>query len=283
MSQSKQALRTRIRSIGSTRKITKAMEMIANAKLLKQRNKMEANREYATKLQDTVNEIAIRNPEIQNDYMKQKSTTKMLTIMFGSDLGLCGSYNQNAIKYAKENLNLEDPIYVIGSSIHHQMVEEGFNVLNEKPISTDDLDFIGLKHYVEVGIDQYLTNQTGGLQILYTRFVNTMSFEPSLKQLLPFSMDEEPVNASEMHQETLFEPDAETILDTLIPMMIADVTYACWMESSTAEQGSRRMAMKTATDNADELSDTLRLQYNKARQSAITQEITEIVSGSTAV
>ncbi len=283
MSQSKQALRTRIKSIGSTRKITKAMEMIANAKLLKQRNKMEANREYATKLQDTVNEIAVRNPEIQNDYMKQKSSTKALTIMFGSDLGLCGSYNQNAIKYAKENLNLEDPIFVIGTSIHHQMMEEGFNVMNEEPISTDDLDFLSLKNYVKTGIDQYLKNEVGTVNVLYTRFVNTMSFEPSIKQLLPFAMDQEVAVDETMHQETLFEPSAEVILDTLIPMMIADVTYACWMEASTAEQGSRRMAMKTATDNADELSDTLKLQYNKARQSAITQEITEIVSGSTAV
>ncbi len=283
MSQSKQALRTRIKSIGSTRKITKAMEMIANAKLLKQRNKMEANREYATKLQDTVNEIAVRNPDIQNDYMKQKTSTKTLTIMFGSDLGLCGSYNQNAIKYAKENLNLEDPIFVIGTSIHHQMMEEGFNVMNEEPISTDDLDFLSLKNYVKTGIDQYLKNEVGTVNVLYTRFVNTMSFEPSIKQLLPFAMDQEVAMDETMHQETLFEPSAEVILDTLIPMMIADVTYACWMEASTAEQGSRRMAMKTATDNADELSDTLKLQYNKARQSAITQEITEIVSGSTAV
>lgn len=284
MSQSKQALRSRIRSVNSTRKITKAMEMIANAKLLKQRNNMENNREYASKLQDMVNEIAVRNPHIENDYMKTNDSKKTLTIVFGSDLGLCGSYNQNVVKALKDEGCYDDLMYLVGSSLHHQLKEEGFHLLNETPISSDNLEFQGLKDLVDVATKMYLEGEISCFRILYTRFVNTMSFVPTFKQILPFTFEsvDEKQPQSEM-VETLFEPDAQTILDTLIPMMIADVIYSSWIETTTAEQGSRRMAMKTATDNADELSDKLKLEYNKARQAAITQEITEIVGGSTAV
>ena len=285
MSQSKQALRTRIRSVNSTRKITKAMEMIANAKLLKQRNKMEANREYATKLQSMVNEIVVKNPGVDNPYMIKNHGEKTMTIVFASDLGLCGGYNQAIIKSLKESNTKDDEILLIGTSIYHQMKEEGFHLINEKPISSDGLQYLELKDFINKGVDKYFNNEIGCFRLLYTRFVNTMSFEPTFKQILPFAMEESKYNdtTTSMHVETLFEPDAESILEKLIPMMIVDVCYSCWMEATTAEQGSRRMAMKTATDNADELSDQLKLEYNKARQAAITQEITEIVGGSTAV
>ena len=113
--------------------------------------------------------------------------------------------------------------------------------------------------------------------------MNTMSFKPETIHILPCELDEEESTEGTMHVETLFEPDANSILAEVMPMMIADMIYSAWMESTTSEQGSRRMAMKTATDNADELSSELLLEYNKARQAAITQEITEIVGGSDAV
>lgn len=285
MSQSKQALRARIKSVNSTRKITKAMEMIANAKLVKQRNRMEANREYAQKLQDTVDEIVANNRDAECKYMHHKGNGKTATIIFCSDLGLCGAYNQNVVKYAKEHIKLEDPILLIGTSMYRTMREAGFNLVNEYPIEGDKLKFLALKDLTQEMIQKYLKDEVGVVQVLYTKFVNTMTFKPELDILLPTERKEVKVKKEEgkMHVETLFEPDATTILNELIPMMIYDVIYADWMESSTAEQGSRRMAMKTATDNADELSTNLMLEYNKARQAAITQEITEIVGGSAAV
>lgn len=289
--QSRQALRTRIKSVQSTRKITKAMEMIANAKLFRQRTKMEANREYAQRLQDTVNEIMYKNPDAESQFLKKTESSHRMTIIFGSDLGLCGGYNGNVLKLAREQLDPNDPVILIGTSLYHQFQEYGFHLLNAEPISSDKVTFLELKKAVETGIKLYQNDEVGTVQLLYTEFVNTMTFRPEFDVLLPCTIDEqkkEEIAAAdkadkELPKETLFEPNAETILDQLIPMMVQDVAYSDWMESTTSEQGSRRVAMKTASDNADNLSSSLQLEYNKARQAAITQEITEIVGGSSAV
>lgn len=284
MGQSKQELRSRIKSVNSTKKITKAMEMIANAKLVKQRSRMEANREYAQRLQDTVDEIVANNQGVESRYMRKTANEKKGTIIFCSDLGLCGGYNANVMKMAKEHLNKEDPMILVGTALYRQMKEAGFKMLNDHPISSDRITFLGLKEYVEQITSYYQRGEVGTVQLLYTRFVNTMTFKPDFDILLPCEANEvEIAKKDAMYVETLFEPDPETILNSLIPMMIQDVAYADWMESTTAEQGSRRVAMKNATDNADELSSSLKLEYNKARQAAITQEITEIVGGSSAV
>lgn len=279
--QSRQALRTRIKSVQSTRKITKAMEMIANAKLFRQRARMEANREYAQRLQDTVNEIAATNPGVESRYLVKNSSDRKMTVIFCSDLGLCGGYNANIIREAKEHLNPTDPVFLVGTSLYSQFVEAGFNLLNSEPVSSDQLSFQKLKEAVMSGIEMYQNNEVGTVQILYTKFVNTMSFRPEFGILVPFSLDE--TQKRNDHVETLFEPGPDEILDHLIPMMVTNVAYSNWMESTTSEQGSRRVAMKTASDNADDLVSTLQLEYNKARQASITQEITEIVSGSNAV
>lgn len=281
--QSRQALRSRIKSVQNTQKITKAMEMIANAKLVRQRAKMEANREYANRLKETVDEIVSSNPDAESKYLvKHGKSEKKMTIVFCSDLGLCGGYNANIMKLARNVLNTEDPVYVIGTSLYHQFEEYGFHVMNEKPVSSDKLTFSELREITSTGIDMYQKDEIGTLQILRTEFINTMTFTPSVETLLPCTAGDHK-KENKNHVETLFEPDPQTILDTLIPMMIQDTAYSCWMESTTAEQGSRRVAMKTASDNADDLSSSLKLAYNKARQAAITQEITEIVSGSNAV
>lgn len=288
MAQSKQALRARIKSVNSTRKITKAMEMIANAKLFRQRNRMESNREYARRLQDMVAEIIAENPNAESVFLQKSSdNTRKLTILYCSDLGLCGAYNQNVMKAAKEYCRKEDPMIVIGTSLYRQMKDMGYAIRNERPVETDQLTYEQLKGMIDHGIEEYLAQEIGGIQIVYTKFVNTMTFRASRDILLPTELNvtgtEETPKTEGFRKETLFIPDAESILHHLIPLMINDVAYADWMEASTAEQGSRRMAMKTATDNADELSETLLLEFNKARQAAITQEITEIVGGSDAV
>lgn len=284
--QSRQALRTRIKSVQSTRKITKAMEMIANAKLVRSRSKMEANREYAQKLQDTVDEIVMNNPDAESQYVVEADNPHKVTIVFASDLGLCGSYNANVMKMANEVLDKEDPIYVIGTSLYSQFKEKGYHVMNDEIISSDKLTFSELKEVMESCINMYQDGKAGTVQILYTKFVNTMTFTPDIDVLLPCVLvkkEKVKEKSNKLPVETLFEPDASSILDSLIPMMVTNVAYSNWMESTTSEQGSRRVAMKTASDNADDLSSSLQLEYNKARQAAITQEITEIVGGSSAV
>ena len=288
--QSRQALRTRIKSGKTTRKITKAMEMIANAKLFRQRTKMESNREYAQRLQDTVNEIVYKNPDAESLYLTKTDNEHKMTIIFCSDLGLCGGYNSNILKMAREQLDPKDPVILIGLSLYHQLQEYGFHLLNEQPISSDKITFLELKKAVEQGTVLYQNGEVGTVQMLYTRFVNTMTFRPDFDVLLPCTITEEQKTEEvqtgeekELPKETLFEPNAGAILNSLIPMMVQDVAYSDWMESTTSEQGSRRVAMKTASDNADDLNQSLQLEYNKARQAAITQEITEIVGGSSAV
>ena len=282
MAESKQALRSRIKSVNSTRKITKAMEMIANAKLFRLRNKMESNRIYAKKLEGTVKDIVQNTIELDNPLLVPNGVNKKFVIVFCSDLGLCGGYNQNVLKKIIEVVNKDDLVYLIGSSLNSALKEAGYEPENKEIIHTDTLSFQDLKEIVETGVEKYLNKEVGGVDIIYTQFINTMTFEAEVDTLLPFSVKKE---KKEEHEqiETLFEPDPATILDYLVPLMISNVAYSDWMESAVSEQGSRRMAMKTATDNADELSEELLLEYNKARQAAITQEITEIVGGSSAV
>ena len=282
MAESKQALRSRIKSVNSTRKITKAMEMIANAKLFRLRNKMESNRIYAKKLEGTVKDIVQNTIELDNPLLVPNGVDKKFVIVFCSDLGLCGGYNQNVLKKIKEVVNKDDLVYLVGSSLNSALKEVGYEPENKEIIHTDTLSFQDLKEIVEIGVEKYLNKEVGGVDIIYTQFINTMTFEAEVDTLLPFSVKKE---KKEEHEqiETLFEPDPATILDYLVPLMISNVAYSDWMESAVSEQGSRRMAMKTATDNADELSEELLLEYNKARQAAITQEITEIVGGSSAV
>jgi F-type H+-transporting ATPase subunit gamma len=280
--QSMQALRTLIRSVNSTRKITKAMEMIANAKLFRQRAAMEANREYAMRLRETVNEIVANNPGIDSPYMQKGNTDKKVTIVFCSDMGLCGAYNMNIMRYVKDTLTKDDPIFLVGTSLYRTMTENGYKLLNKEPVSTDAVTPQKIREYIQAAMEMYFHHEFGTLQLIRTRFVNTMSFRPETLQLLPCELEKQEVKEGPQ-AETLFEPNAETILNEIMPMMLADMVYSAWMESATSEQGSRRMAMKTATDNADELSSELLLEYNKARQAAITQEITEIVGGSEAV
>ena len=280
--QSMQALRARINSVKSTRKITKAMEMIANAKLFKQRAAMEANREYASRLREVVNEIIVRNPGIDSPYLKRNDSPVKVTIVFCSDMGLCGAYNMNILRYCRQELTKEDPVILVGTSLYRMMKEEGFRVVNQEPYSSDAVTPQGIRESVEAAVQYYFSGKVGTVQVIRTKFVNTMSFQPETLQILPCEM-ELTSQPDEVHVETLFEPDAETIISEVMPMMVADIVYSAWMESTTSEQGSRRMAMKTATDNADELGSELLLEYNKARQAAITQEITEIVGGSAAV
>ena len=280
--QSMQSLRARINSVKSTRKITKAMEMIANANLFKQRNAMEANREYATRLKDVVTEIIVRNPGIDSPYLVRNTSEMKVTIVFCSDMGLCGAYNMNILRYVRNSLTKKDPIILIGTSLYRMLQETGYTLVNAEPISSDSITPQLIRDYTSTAVKMYFEGKVGTLQVIRTRFINTMSFQPETIQVLPCEMKDLKEEKG-LQAETLFVPDAEEILSEIVPMMISDTVYSAWMEATTSEQGSRRMAMKTATDNADELSSELLLEYNKARQAAITQEITEIVGGSAAV
>lgn len=276
MAQSKQAIKSRIRSINATKKITSAMELIANVKLQKSRNQMSKNKEYALILQDVLGQIVATNKDLENIYTMPHDSTRRLVIVFTSDLGLCGGYNLNMMKLL-ENINA-DELIVIGTHQYQWLVNRGYKVINEMT-SSDQMDFIKLKRLVHMALDKYIKDEIGYIDVLYTKFINTVSFEASVAPIMPLKHEV----TDRKYKETLFEPSADEILNTLIPMMVENLAYNLYMEAKTSENAARRLAMENATDNATELNDKLVLQYNQARQSAITQEITEIIGGANAL
>ncbi len=283
MAGSQQAIKSRIRSVKSTKKITKAMQMIANAKLAKQRKMMESNRFYSQKLQEMVNDILSADQPLKSKFLLEHKSNSAFTVLFCSDLGLCGGYNANITKFAKQNLKKEDPLLIIGTHAHQHFKREGYNIVNESAISVDGMDDMTMRSYIDNAIDLFLKDEINKIQVCYTRFVNTMTFEPSLNILLPYEEVEKDAEKTEKILDIIFDPSIDQVLDQLIVEMVHNVAYSLSLETKTAEQGSRRLAMETATDNAEELEEKLVLQFNQARQAAITQELTEIVGTANAL
>lgn len=275
MAQNRQALKSRIRSTQATMKITSAMELMSNSKLQRQRSMMEKNREYSTTLLKTLHHILSESDQVENKYLLKNDSETVLTIVFSSDLGLCGGYNVNMLRYATTFIKKEDPIIVIGSKGRNWLSTRGYNVVNEV-IDSDAFDYVEASNMIDKALQQVLSKEIGKIQVVYTYFKNTVTFEPRLEVLFPVEKGQ---GKLESKQEILFEPNADEILNTLIPMALKSTLYSLWMETKTSEQASRRLAMENATDNAEELKEKLVLQFNQARQAAITQEITEIVAG----
>lgn len=276
MAQSKQAIKNRIRSINATKKITSAMELLANVKLQKHRNLMSKNSEYALVLKNTLGNIVASNPDIENKFIVKRTSDRHLVFVFSSDLGLCGGYNSNMMK-TLESIRA-DEIILVGTHQYSWLVNRGYNVINDM-VSSDSVNFNDLKRLANIAIEKYLNNEIGHIEVVYTKFINTVSFNSEVVELLPLADN----NIKPSNVETLFEPDCDTILNDLIPMMVHNLLYSLLLETKTSEQASRRLAMENATDNATELNDKLVLAYNQARQSAITQEITEIIGGADAL
>lgn len=276
---SKLEIKNRIRSVDSTKKITKAMQLVAASKLKKCKSRMEENREYAKYLKETVNSILANLSSNSHPFLSYDETKQPLTIVFSSDMGLCGGYNANAFRLISANLDKKAPIIILGSRGNAWLSRRGYNVI----MSLHNVDEEGYEDIVNVAnkaLELYTNKEIGSIQVVYTKYINPVSFEPVCEKLLPVEKEEEEKKTT---QETLFEPSGEEILDSLIPMYLKSLLYSYWLETKTSEQGSRQNAMETATDNAQELRDELELQYNQARQATITQEITEIVGGANAL
>ncbi len=276
---SKLEIKNRIRSVDSTKKITKAMQLVAASKLKKCKSRMEENREYASYLKETVDSIMANLSDASHPYLMKREENKPLTIIFTSDMGLCGGYNANEFKLIQEALDKENPIIVFGSRGSAWLNRREYQML-EALHNVDEEGYEDVARVADKALEMYVNGEISSIQILYTKFVNSVTFEPVLVKLLPVEADTERKKST---QETLFEPAGDQILDDLVPMFLKSMLYSYWLETKTSEQGSRQNAMENATDNAQELRDMLELQFNQARQAAITQEITEIVGGANAL
>ena len=276
MAAGKLEIKARIRSVESTKKITKAMQLVATSKLKKQKQYMEENREYAHYLKETVQEILASIDHSNHPYLTKNEVKKPFTIVFTSDMGLCGGYNANIYRMLQKEIGNDGDFVMIGSRGVNWSRNKDFHVVMAETDFEDDC-YSELVTIADRALELYRNKEISEIRILYTHFVNSVSFEPQLVTLLPVQKEEkEKKTASAL---TIFEPAGDQILDSLVPMYVRSLLYSYFLETKTSEQASRRMAMESATDNAEEIKETLELQFNQARQAAITQEITEIVGG----
>ena len=277
MAKTLQTIKGRIRSISATQKITGAMELVAISKLRKQRNLMEENREYANQLAEIVRDILQNSQQIDNQYLRKSSSDgESVVIVFCSDLGLCGGYNVEVFNKVAECVT-DETILLIGSKLYNQLKNEGYS-LNEEIIYSDMVDYDYISDMVDHLLYRFVHQEIRSIKVLYTSFVNTMTYVPVFTEVLPVVMEGEG-----KEEEIIYEPDPDSILDDLVPMYVKSFIYHSWLESVTSEQSSRRVAMESANDNAEKLIEELTLEYNQARQSNITQEITEIIAAADAL
>lgn len=275
MAKGKLAIKARIRSVESTQKITSAMQLVAASKLKKQKHYMEENREYAYYLKETVQEILRNMNQTSHPYLDQHEGTAC-TIVFTSDMGLCGGYNANVQRMLETYKS--DEIFMIGSRGVNWIRTKDFRVYDTR-IDIEDNGYIQLTEIVDQVLNNYRSNEISSIRVVYTHYANPVTFIPTMVELLPVKQEEVKQTIAGAHALTEFEPQGSGILDTLVPLYVRSLVYSFYLETKTSEQASRRMAMESATDNAQELKESLELEFNQARQASITQEITEIVGG----
>lgn len=280
-------IRTQINSIGSTRKITKAMEMVAASKMRRAQQRMQAAQPYARKMREVVDHLAHAHPQYRHPYTMQREAKAVGFVIVSSDRGLCGGLNVNLFRKTVTAMSeWNDRGVEVRVSVIGKKASAFFNRFNAKIVSeaTDLGDSPQLEELVgalKVLMDEYMEGKIDRLFVASNEFVNTMTQKPVIEQLIPIASTEQ--EELTHHWDYIYEPDAKQVIDTLMARYIESLIYQEVAENSACEQAARMVAMKSATDNAGKLIDELQLVYNKARQAAITQELSEIVSGAAAV
>jgi F-type H+-transporting ATPase subunit gamma len=282
MAQSRQAIVNRISSVDSTKKITKAMQLVSSSKLTKARNNMDKNRPYAQGMKDMMS-LILSSAEKNNRFLKANEGKPSFIFVVTSDMGLCGGYNANIYRALKEQANPEDQIVIIGSRGSAWAKNQDLNIVSTMSDLNDDTAYAELSKEMERALQLFMNGEIKDIKVLFTHYHNTLTFIPTMETVLPVSKPEGEKAQSGVRAVTIFEPDKESMLETIIPMASKNLLYSDYLESKTSEHASRRMAMESATDNAEELQGELELAYNRIRQGAITQEITEIVGGANAL
>ena len=281
-------IRTQIKSIGNTQKITKAMEMVAASKMRKAQDRMRSSRPYAEKIREVVSHMGKAHPEYKHPYLIERPASRVGLIIISTDRGLCGGLNINLFKAAiaamKEwkGQKLDIDLAVIGTKAMGFFRRLGGKVVSENSHLGDTPKVEELIGSVKVMLDAYDEGQIDRLYLANNVFVNTMTQKPVIDQLLPVSGDEQDESLRH-HWDYIYEPDAKEVMDGLLMRYIESLVYQGLVENIACEMAARMVAMKAATDNAGNLIDELQLVYNKARQAAITQELSEIVAGAAAV
>jgi F-type H+-transporting ATPase subunit gamma len=281
-------IRTKIKSVENTRKITRAMEMVAAAKMRKAQERMRAARPYAEKIRAVAAHLSHANPEYKHPFLvKRDSIKKVGVIVITSDKGLCGGLNTNVLRLAINRMKEWEAegkavaVCAIGNKGFGFMNRVGAEVKSHI-IGLGDVPHVeNLIGAVKVMLDAYVSGEIDAIYISYNHFINTMKQEPCMEQLLPLSSEK--LGEAKGSWDYIYEPDAKLVIDELLLRYTESLVYQGVVENMAAEQSSRMVAMKAASDNAKDVIADLKLVYNKARQAAITREISEICSGAAAV
>jgi F-type H+-transporting ATPase subunit gamma len=279
-------IRSQIGSIQNTRKITKAMEMVAASKMRRAKDRMEASRPYADKMREVVSHMANGQLEYKHPYTQKRADVKRVGyIIVSTDRGLCGGLNSNLFKTALQDIakwkkkGAEVDIAVFGSKALSAFRRYG--VVAESVHMGDQPTMADLVGTIKVMLDTYNEGKIDRLFLVENEFVNSMTQKPRVMQLIPIVPSE--LEELNYQWDYLYEPESKTVIDALMIRYIESLIYQAVVENVACEMSARMVAMKSATDNAGDMIDKLKLKYNKARQAAITQEISEIVSGAAAV
>ena len=283
-------IRTKIKSVQSTRKITKAMEMVAASKMRKAQERMRHARPYADKIRSLAANLAQATPEYKHAFMVANDATKPVGfIVVTTDKGLCGGLNSNLLRMVTAKLKENESKGVKAQSV--AIGNKGLGFMNRVGIPVvSQVTHLGDKPHldkligpVKVLFDAYAEGKLKQVFLCYTRFINTMKQEPVVIQLLPLAADSLVVDKGTHGWDYLYEPDAPTVIDELLVRYTEALVYQAVAENMASEQSARMVAMKSATDNAGSVIAELKLVYNKTRQAAITKELSEIVAGAAAV
>ena len=281
-------IRTKIGSIKNTQKITRAMEMVAASKMRKTKDRMQATRPYSKRISRIIKHLAQANPEYKHPYLIAREVKRVGIIVVSSDRGLCGGLNSNLfrktltqlIQWDKENIEVD--VCTIGTKASGFFSILKVNLVGQVTKLGDAPHPQNIVGVIKIMLDAYEAGRIDQLYVVSNEFVNTMTQRPTVEQLLPVAACELDENLSG-HWDYIYEPDAKEVLDHLLTRFIESKVYQGLVENNACEQAARMVAMKSASDNAGNLIGELQLIYNKARQAAITQEISEIVAGAAAV
>ena len=280
MSQQITKIKARIKTVSSALKVTSAMKLVSTVKLNRYKNKMLANREYSSRINEISDEV-LKWAKTESKYArKDNEINKKLYVIVSSTLGLCGVYNANIFKLADANVGKDDELLVLGkkglthyNNGEYQLVLDfsNYHSIKDEQIVRDLSDYL---------IGQFLEGHYSEIHLIYSSYKNSIAFIPVDSMILPIKQES---SENEIGFSPILEPNEETLLDNLVPLFLKATIYSKLLESEVCEQAARCNAMESATDNAKEILDALNIEFNKARQAAITQEITEIVGAAEAL
>lgn len=280
-------IKRRKESVQSTQQITKAMKLVATVKLQKARGKAESNKPYFGMLYDTICSILAMTKNVDHEYLKESDCKKKAVIVVTSNRGLAGGYNSNIVKMvAGADFPKEDTyVYAVGRKGIEGLTRKGYKVHKDFSEVINEPLFSDAVNMSKELLTQYSKGEIGEIYIAYTNFKNTVTQEPKLVKLLPLSEEDFDEKDIDVDSKLLmnFEPTPEEVLDLIIPKYMSNIIFGAFLESVASENGARMQAMDSATSNAEDMIAGLSLKYNRARQGAITQELTEIIAGADAI